>query len=123
MSIASYPFSVVVIIYAFVFVVFLTVLFVFHTSLISEFKTTQEKLKQDKGLATGNYVNCPHRYDGNKFFSILNNFKKALCCRNNKYFSKITWELYLYSMGYADELNELWEAEEKRENLINQKGG
>ena len=123
MSIASYPFSVVLIIYAFVFVIFLTVLFVFHTSLISEFKTTQEKLKQDRGLATGNYVNCPHRYDGNKFFSILSNFKKALCCRNNKYFSKITWELYLYSMGYADELNELWEAEEKRENLINKKGG
>ncbi len=39
-SIASYPFSVVLIVYAIVFAIFLTVLFLFHTSLISEFKTT-----------------------------------------------------------------------------------
>jgi hypothetical protein len=62
-------------------------------------------LKRDKGLASGIYANSPNRYGGNKCFSNFTNFKKSTICINNKYFSKITWELYLFSMGFADELN------------------
>jgi len=36
-----------------------------------------------------------------------------LCLRRNPYFSKITWELYLYSVGLVDELTEYWNSQEK----------
>ena len=93
-------------VYSFIFFIFLTVLFVFHAILICEGKTTQEKLKRDKGVARGSYSLSPHRHFGNAPCSSLLNCKKILCGGPAMlYHSKMSWELYLYSLGYLEELN------------------
>ena len=104
-SLAAYPFSLILLVYSLVFFVFLTVLVAFHTILICESKTTQEKLKRDKGVARGTYSRSPHRHGGNKCCSNWTNCSKALCARTTIYDSKMSWELYLYSLGYLEELN------------------
>ena len=48
-SLSAYPMSAFNIIYAFIFSLFVTALFGFHTFLIKDYKTTQERLKRDKG--------------------------------------------------------------------------
>ena len=92
--------------YALVFFIFLSVLLGFHTLLIGEFKTTQEKLKRDKGLASGVYSQSPYRYGGSRCCAYCTNCWKALCGRRNLYHSKMSWELYLGSLGFVDEYME-----------------
>lgn len=92
-------FSPILVAYALVFLIFLSVLLGFHTILISEFKTTQEKLKRDKDLASGVHSQSPHRYGGSRICSFFENCGKALCCRRNQYDSKLSWELYINSLG------------------------
>lgn len=113
-SLAAYPFSIILLVYSLIFFIFLTVLVGFHTILICESKTTQEKLKRDKGVVVGSYSRSPHRHGGNKCCSNLTNCRKVLCARTAQYQSKMTWELYLYSLGYLDELNEYWQGQEEQ---------
>jgi palmitoyltransferase ZDHHC9/14/18 len=49
-SFKAYPFTFIIILYAVLFLIFTSVLFLFHVNLISDFKSTQEKLKVDKGI-------------------------------------------------------------------------
>jgi hypothetical protein len=91
--------------YAIFFLLFVSLLFGFHSMLISSFKTTQEKLKADKGEATGKYRANPYMYS-----SFCLNWRRSLCCRRRPYNSKITWELYLYSLGFTEKLKEFWES-------------
>jgi uncharacterized membrane protein YeiB len=106
----AYPFSMFIIFYGAVMGLFVTVLMLFHVSLITEFKSTQEKLKKDKGMTADKFTNAPFSYQ-----SILKNWIKTLCSRRNKYKSKISWELYKWSTGNIEALNEFWTAQEKRE--------
>ena len=48
-AVLKYWFSSFNVIYGFVLGLFVTALFFFHTYLIKDFKTTQERLKRDKG--------------------------------------------------------------------------
>lgn len=65
-------------------------------------------------MASGSYSRSPHRHGGNKCCSNLTNCGKALCARTAIYNSKMTWELYLYSLGYLDELNDYWRGQEEQ---------
>jgi palmitoyltransferase ZDHHC9/14/18 len=96
--------SPILAVYCIIFLIFLSVLLGFHTILISESKTTQEKLKRDKDIASGAYSGSPHRYGGSRFCAFFENLGKAVCCRRNPYDSKLTWELYITSVhGLFDE--------------------
>lgn len=97
------------IVYGLIFSIFVTVLFLFHVNLISDFKSTQEKLKKDKGISENTYSMNPYSYQ-----SGWTNWIKTLCSRRNKYYSKISWEFYQYSKGETDILQEFWKAQEKR---------
>lgn len=115
-TLKDYPLSFGLIVYGMVFGAFVTVLFMFHTVLISEFKTTQEKLKKDKGLAKGQYRASPHSYT-----SLVTNCCRTLCSRRNTFDSLITWELYLYSKGDHEQLEEYWggrKGKEQRQTRI-----
>jgi len=48
-TLARYPISAFAAVYGFLFLIFVSILFVFHTMLIGDFKTTQEKMKKDRG--------------------------------------------------------------------------
>lgn len=96
-ALINYWWSPILIIYALVFFIFLSILLGFHTLLIAEFKTTQEKLKRDKDVASGIYSESPHRYGGSNAMAWCENFKKALCCRRNIYESRLSWELFITS--------------------------
>jgi len=58
----AYPYSLIVIFYACFFGLFVSILFIFHSVLITTFKTTQERLKKDKGEATGSIRANPYMY-------------------------------------------------------------
>jgi hypothetical protein len=104
-AIKAYPFTIVTIGYAIMFLLFVTALLCFHTVLIKDAKTTQEKLKQEPGEATGHFKSNPYSYS-----STFKNISSTLCCRPRKSHSKLTWELYLYSLGLMEELLEYWSA-------------
>ena len=113
-ALGAAPFSPALLLYALVFLIFLTVLLGFHTMLIGDFKTTQEKLKRDKGLASGRTSQSPFRYGGSRTCAYCTNFWKALCGRRNVYNSKMSWELYLNSLGLLEEYMEYQAGQESR---------
>lgn len=113
-ALGAAPFSPVLLLYAFVFLIFLTVLLGFHTLLIGDFKTTQERLKRDKGLASGRTSQSPFRYGGSRMCAYCMNCWKALCGRRNIYHSKMSWELYLNSLGLIEEYMEYQAGQEAR---------
>ena len=98
----------------------MTVLHGFHCILIGDFKTTQEKLKKDKGYVSGAYISSPHRYGGNNMCSCCENFSKALCCRRNVYHSKMSWELYISSLGMTEEYDAYVEGQNQRAKDLKQ---
>jgi palmitoyltransferase ZDHHC9/14/18 len=104
-SIKTYPFSVVLILYGIFFGLFVSILFIFHSILITSFKTTQERLKKDKGEASGTFRANPYMYS-----RTIKNVCRSICWRTRKSKSKLTWELYIYSLGLKDDLQEFWEA-------------
>ena len=98
-ALKDYPFSLVLVIYASFFCLFVTILFCFHNHLLVNSKTTHERLKNEYGLAKGTYRSSPFRYAG-----CFNNIWRSICSRRSKYFSKINWEFYNYSIGNSDAL-------------------
>jgi hypothetical protein len=74
----AYPMSMIMILYGSVMGLFVTVLMLFHISLIVEFKSTQEKLKKDKGNAQDKFSNAPFSYQ-----STCKNCFRSLCSRRN----------------------------------------
>jgi len=110
-ALKEYPFSIAVIGYAGFFLIFVSILFCFHNVLILTSKTTQEKLKKDKGIVTGKLRANPYMYP-----TAWKNIGRTLCCRKLKAKSKITWELYNYSFGLKEELIEYYKAKDK-ENI------
>ena len=58
----AYPFSMFVIIYGLVMGLFVTMLLLFHTHLITNFKSTQEQLKKDKGVCGDRFSSSPYSY-------------------------------------------------------------
>ena len=97
--------SLIICIYACIFMIFVSTLFFFHIGLIKDFKTTQEKLKKDKGDADNKHKLSPYSYP-----TCCMNYKRTLCCRRRKSQSKLTWELYLFSNGLGDQLREYWDS-------------
>lgn len=98
-SLKQYPYTCILIIYGLIFSIFVTVLLFFHINLISDFKSTQEKLKKDKGISDNTFSMSPYSYQ-----SIITNWLKTLCTRRNRYKSKMTWEFYNYSKGNTESL-------------------
>ena len=46
--------------------------------------------------------------------SCLSIMRSICCCRTRTSQSKITWELYMYSLGLAEQLSKYWEGQEQR---------
>jgi hypothetical protein len=77
--------------------------------LISDYKSTQEKLKKDKGICENEFSKNPYSYQ-----NCVKNWIRTLWVRKNHYFSKITWEFYMYSKGETEQLKDYWKAQDER---------
>lgn len=106
----AYPFSMFIMIYGVVMGIFVTILMLFHVALINEFKTTQERLKKDKGTNNDKFSMSPHSHQ-----SLITNWVRTLCNRKSQYKSKISWELLHWSKGDLSVLNAYWKSQEQRD--------
>lgn len=109
------PHVPIILSYAVLFLLFVSLLLFFHSWLVVKGSTTQEELKRNKEKATGKFSRYPYSYP-----SCFKNIGRLFCCRVRISQSKLTWELYLYSKGMMEELDEYWEEHgmgDKSENI------